>query len=238
MSATLSTTAAYRRGLRESAPLLVVIIPFGMLFGIVASEAGLDLLATMSLSALVVAGAAQFTVVQLFSENAPTLVIIATALAVNLRLAMYSAAMAPYLGNTSYWMRGIVAYTLVDQSFAMCTTIYARYPGMSMSARLAYYFGVSTNAVVPWVIVTWIGATMGDAIPQAFALDFALPITFLALIGPMLRTLPHVAAALVSVAGSLLLAGVPYNLGLLIAAAFAMLAGAQTELWQERKRAP
>lgn len=237
MSKPLSTSAAYWRGVRESAPLLMVIAPFGMLFGIVSSDAGLNLLETMSLSALVLAGAAQFTVVQLVSEQAPTLVVIATALAVNMRLAMYSAALTPWLGRTPWWMRGIVAYTLVDQSFAMCTTLYARYPDLTIRTRLAYYFGVSTNACVPWVAVTWIGATMGEAIPSWMALDFALPITFLALIGPMLQTLPHVVAALVSVAGALVLAGVPYNIGLLIAAGLAMFAGAQTEQWLERRRA-
>ena len=77
---------------------------------------------------------------------------------------------------------------------------------------------------------------MGVAIPPEYALDFAVPITFLAIIAPALRTLPHVIAALISAALALAFVWVPYNLGLIIAAIFAMIAGAQSEVWLERRR--
>jgi predicted branched-subunit amino acid permease len=83
--------------------------------------------------------------------------------------------------------------------------------------------------------MTLAGALLGETIPPQFALDFAMPITFIAIIAPMLRTLAHVSAALTSVVGALALAFMPYNAGLLVAAALAMVVGAQTELWLERR---
>ena len=72
--------------------------------------------------------------------------------------------------------------------------------------------------------------------PEAWALDFAIPITFLAMIAPMFRTLAHVVAALVAVVVAIACVNVPYSLGLIIAGMCGMMAGAQTEVWVSRRR--
>ena len=153
-----SLSSFYWQGLRAGAPFFLVIGPFGLLFGVLAAEAGLNLFETLSFSVVVIAGAAQFTALQLLQDQAPTLVVLASALAVNLRMAMYSASITPEYG-----------------------------------------------------------------------LDFALPIAFLAMIAPALRSGAHVVAALVATLGALLLAFIPYNLGVLLAALCGMMAGAETE---------
>ena len=88
-----------------------------------------------------------------------------------------------------------------------------------------------------WYLFTVVGAWIGASVPKEMALDFALPITFLALIGPMVRTRAHLAAALVSIIAALLLAGLPYNLGLLVAGTLGMMTGAQVELVLSRRTA-
>jgi predicted branched-subunit amino acid permease len=224
---------AFWRGFRAGAPFLLVVIPFGMLFGVVATEAGLDLAQTMGMTVAVIAGAAQFAAVALMVEDAPVLIVLVTALAVNLRMAMYSAALAPWLGAAPLWQRALAAYFMVDQAYAVSHAEYERAPRLPIAARVAYYFGAVTPVCGPWYLATWAGAVAGAAIPPAFALDFAVPVAFLALVAPMLRSAAHVAAAGVSVVLALALAFLPYNLGLLIAAAAAMIAGAQVERWQE-----
>ena len=94
-----SVMSSYWRGLRDGLPFLIVVGPFGMLFGVLATEAGLAIHETLAFSVVVIAGAAQFTALQLLTENAPTLVVIASALAVNMRMAMYSASITPHLGG-------------------------------------------------------------------------------------------------------------------------------------------
>lgn len=83
---------------------------------------------------------------------------------------------------------------------------------------------------------TYVGATAGSLIPAHWPLDFAVPVTFLAMIAPMLRTRAHAAAALVSVVAALAFSGLPSGTGVLAAAPFGMAAGAAVETWQLRRR--
>ena len=230
-----TTTKSFWRGVRGGAPFLLVVGPFGMLFGVVATEAGLSVVETMGFSLLVIAGASQFAAVQLMVEDAPTLIILATALVVNLRMAMYSAALVPHLGSAPLWRRAVASYFLVDQSYAASVVEYERNPSMTVTDKLAYFFGVITPVCPLWYVFTLVGALAGEAIPEAFALDFAVPITFLAVVAPMLKTAAHIAAAVTSVILALALTWMPAGVGLLVAAAAAMAVGAAVEVWQGRE---
>lgn len=229
MPALSPVTAAYLRGIRDGAPFLLVVAPFGLVFGVVATEAGFNLAEVMGFSILVIAGASQIAAVQLMSENAPALIVLATSLAINLRMAMYSVALVPHLGPAPFWMRGLIAYFLVDQTYAISALTYERRPQMPLSEKIAYFFGTVTPVCPFWYVATWMGAGIGGAIPPGYAIDFAVPITFLALIAPLLRTPAHVTAATVSVVVTLLLGWLPYGIGLLVAAPLAMAAGAHVE---------
>jgi predicted branched-subunit amino acid permease len=128
---------------------------------------------------------------------------------------------------------------MVDQAYASAILAFEKHPGWSISQKIAFYFGAVTPLMPLWLIFTVIGAVVGGRIPPEFALDFAVPITFLAMIAPMLRTLAHVVAALVSITVALMLSFVPYSMGLLVAGLVGMMAGAQTEWMMTRKeRAP
>lgn len=220
---------AYFRGIRAAAPFIVVMVPFGMLFGVVGTEAGLSIVEVMTFSIVVIAGASQFTAVQMLAEQTPTVIVLVTALAVNLRMAMYSAALTPHLGQAGTGARALVAYCLNDQTFAAAFTEYERRPEATLGQKIAFFLGASTPVCPLWVGSTFAGAKLGTQIPPAFALDFAVPITFLALVAPMLRTPAHLAAAGVSITLTLALSFLPYGSGLLVAATLAMLTGAEVE---------
>ncbi len=227
----------YWQGVRAGIPFILVVGPFGLLFGAVATEVGLDSIQTMAMTVLVIAGAAQFAAVQLLADQAPVLVVILTGIAVNLRMAMYSASIAPHIGKAPNWQRMLMAYFLVDQSYAVSIVKFDTEPSLSTKQKVAYFFGSMTPIAPIWYGSTYIGIVAGAAIPPSFALDFAIPITFLALVGPSLRSLPHLAAALVSVTASLLLADLPYNLWLIMAALLAMMTGAFLERKLETRHA-
>jgi predicted branched-subunit amino acid permease len=230
-----TSKSAFWSGFRDCAPFILVAAPFGMLFGVAATEAGLNLIQIMSMTVLVIAGAAQFTALILLQEQAPTFIIIFTALAVNLRMAMYSAALVPYLGKSSHPMRMLLAYFNIDQTFGLATTRFPLETTWTIANRCAYFIGAALSITPFWVVFSYLGAAFGTAIPPAFALDFAMPICFIAIFAPALRTLPHVIAAATSIVGALLLSWIPFSLGLIVAAIFAMMAGAQAELWLKRR---
>jgi len=233
--ASTGSRSAFWLGVTHGAPFVLVVAPFAVLFGVVGMEAGLNLAEVMGFSVLVIAGASQFAALQLMTDNAPTVIVLATALAVNLRMAMYSASLTPHLGAAPLWKRALIAYLLVDQSYAVGHARYENHPEMPLAEKIAYYFGVVSPIFPLWYVFTLVGALVGQSIPPEYALDFAVPITFLALIAPALRTLAHVAAAGMSVALGLALAGLPYNSGLLVAALGAMVTGAQVEAWMGKR---
>lgn len=224
-----SEKSAFVSGCTAALPFVIVVVPFAMLFGVVATEAGLPLSQVMAFSLLVVAGASQFTALQFMSENAPVLVVLAAALAVNLRMAMYSAAITPHLGAAPGWQRVLIGYFLVDQAYLLAQTEYERRPERSLGEKIAYYFGTVTPICPLWYLCTYLGAVIGEAIPTEYGLDFIVPITFLAMVVPAIRSPAHLAAAVTSIIAALLLVNVPFNLGLLIAALIAMAVGAEVE---------
>lgn len=233
---TLTTTkSVYWKGVRDGAPFIFVVAPFALLFGVVATEAGLNVWETLAFSVVVIAGAAQFTAIQLMQENAPTIIVLASALAVNLRMAMYSASLTPHLGATPLWQRALAAYMMVDQSYACSILAYEQNQRWTPAQKMAFYFGAVTPVIPVWYAMTVAGALIGSSMPAGLALDFAVPITFIAMIAPALRTLAHQAAAVASVVLALSFAFVPFNLGLIIAGIGGMMVGAQVELWINRR---
>ena len=176
-----SPRAAFFRAFRGAIPFGMVVGPFGVLFGVLATEAGLSVFEVLSFSVIVIAGAAQMTALQLMQDNAPTVIVLAAALTVNLRMAMYSASLTPHLGALPVWKRAIVAYFTVDQSFAMSQQEFETKPQMTLEEKVAYFFGSVAPVCPIWYVGTWAGAALGTQIPESFALDFAVPITFIAL---------------------------------------------------------
>ncbi|WGH79789.1 AzlC family ABC transporter permease [Jannaschia ovalis] len=225
----MSGRSPFGLGVARGLPFIVIMLPFGMLFGVLATEIGLPVAQAMGFSVLVIAGASQFTAVQLIAEGVPAAVVVLAALAVNLRMVMYSAAMVPHLGSAALWQRAAVSYLLVDQTYALAVSAYEDSPAWTLRDKLMFFAGTALPVFPAWVGASWIGAALGGRIPESWSLDFALPLAFLALVGPMLKTPAHVTAALVSVAAALAFAWVPWNLGLMIAAALAMMAGAEVE---------
>jgi len=227
---------AFWLGFRDALPFVLIVVPFGLLFGVVGKEAGLTLVQVMAFSGLVVAGASQFTAVALLSDHAPLVIVVLTAVAVNLRMMMYSAALVPHFGRAPLGMRGLLAYFLIDQTFAMAANKFAAEPGMSLGQKIGYYCGAFWFMMPLWIVATYVGAVFGAAIPPEYALDFAVPICFIALSAPAMRSFPFLVAGVVSIVGTLALVFVPFKLGLIVAAILAMIAGAQTENWMARRR--
>ncbi len=224
----------FRQAVLRAMPFTVMIGPFGALFGVLATAQGMSVFEAMAFSVVVIAGASQFAALQMMQEGAPVLLIILTATAVNLRMAMYSVAMTPHLGHASLWQRAVIAYFLVDQSYVLGVSEYERRPDWGLAQKLAWYAGIVTPICGLWYLATWLGATFGKSVPPSWPLDFIVPVSFLAMIAPILLTRAQMLAAAVSIGGTLALWWMPHSSGLLVAAVAAMLAGA---IWETREEA-
>lgn len=233
----MTPRAAFLRGYLDCAPFILIVVPYSTLFGVVARDAGLDLLQTMTMTIVVIAGASQFTALALLQDQAPVFIALLAGLAVNLRMAMYSAALVPHVGHARFGVRALMAYLMVDQAFAVAVRTYEDNPTMTPAIKVAYYFGCMALICPFWYGCTLFGALVGQAIPPEYSLDFAVPVCFIALTAPLLRTAPHLVAALVSVVAAIAFAWVPWSFGLILAAICGIVAGARSELFLARRAA-
>lgn len=224
-----TTKSPALKGFVDGLPFIFAAGPFGLVFGVAAAEAGFDLAALMTMTVLVFAGAAQFTALAQMDQAAPVALVILAGLAVNLRMAMYSASIAPYLIETPLWKRAFISYLLVDNTYATGIAQFEGKPDMRPRDRLSYFVASAIPVAIVWTAASFIGAALGARIPASVPIDFAIPIAFLAIVAPMLKSLAHVAAALTSIVAALALSGLPFNSGLLIAAGMAMVVGVQVE---------
>jgi len=221
--------ATARAGLVAVAPVLIGIIPFGLIFGIAAIEAGLDPVTSYGMSAVVFAGSAQLAAIDLIARDAAPLVIIGTALVINSRHLMYSAALVPHLTGLGFGRRLAAGYLLTDQAFAVSITRYAE-RDLDLGGRFAFLIGSGLGLWATWQLSTLAGVIAGATVPESWSLDFAVPLVFLALMVTAIRDRTDTFAAIVAGVFAVALVGLPYNLGLPVAALAGVTAGLITPL--------
>lgn len=212
---------AFLSGVRGEIPLLVGVFPFGMIYGILALEAGLSPAAAQAMSSIVFAGSAQFITTQLVNASVPGLVIILTIAVVNLRHALYSASIAPFTRHLKWGWKAALAYLLTDEAFAVTIIHYQRLNRSDENAQKYghwFYLGAGLALWGTWQASTAVGVFLGAAVPPDWPLEFTLPLTFIALLIPALKDRPAIVAALCAGLVALLAYNLPYKLGLILAA--------------------
>lgn len=218
----------FRAGSWAAVPVLLAVAPFGFIFGALATEAGLDPVEAMAMISIVIAGASQIAALQLLMDDAPALVAVFTGAVVNLRMAMYSASLALHWRGAPMLWRVPAAYFLHDQAYALSLRRYRERPDEPLADRLGFYFGVGVTTVAVWIGASFLGVMAGRLVPPEWGLGFAVPVTFIALLAPMVRGRANIVAALVAGVVALILSGLPYGFGLLIAAGLGITAGMAT----------
>jgi len=220
-------------GVRAEVPLLVGVFPFGMIYGALALNAGLDKLASQMMSSIVFAGSAQFVAAQLVHDAAPGFVIVLTIAVVNLRHMLYSASLAPYLSALSTRWKLLLSYLLTDEAYAPTVIKYER-DGVQPFSHW-FLLGAGLALWSTWQVSTALGIFLGTAIPESWSLDFALPLTFIAMVIPVLKGRPYIAAALSAGVVALAAHTLPFRLGLILAALVGIVVGTYLEGKQAKK---
>jgi 4-azaleucine resistance transporter AzlC len=219
---------AFFLGLRAVTPILVGVAPFGVIYGVVALQSGIPPLAAMVMSSIVFAGSAQFLLAQLVGAGAPLLLVAGAVGMVNLRHALYSASVAPILAHLPRRWKILLAYLLTDEAYAAAIPHILVVAPASPRPENAHWvlFGSGVGLWACWQLATVAGVLIGAQLPSGLGLEFALPLTFIAIVVPMIESRALLAAALVAGALSVALAGLPYKTGLFIAALAGLAAGA------------
>ena len=222
--------------MRDTLPLMLGAFPFGMIYGALAATAGLSKGATMAMSAFVFAGSAQFIAVGMVAAHAPIAIIILTTFIVNLRHMLYSATLLPYLKNLHQGWRISLAFWLTDETFAVTIHRYRREDSQGVAHW--YQLGSSIAMYLNWQFWSFVGLLLGDQIPDAsnWGLDVAMPITFIGMIIPFVKSWPMGVCVLTAGAASLITMSLPYKLGIMVSAFAGIAAGLLTERSRNKQK--
>jgi predicted branched-subunit amino acid permease len=179
------------------------------------------------MSSIVFAGSSQFVTTQLVHDSAPGFVIVLTIAVVNLRHMLYSASLAPYLASVSMRWKTLLSYLLTDEAYAPTVIKYER-EGVQPFSHW-FLFGAGLALWSTWQVSTALGIFLGTAIPESWSLDFALPLTFIAMVVPVLKGRSYIAAALSAGVVALIAYSLPFKLGLILAALVGITVGTYLE---------
>ena len=169
----------FLKGVIDVSPLMIPVVPFGLIFGVLAIDVGFTPIETMGMSLIIFGGASQIVLLQLFSGGASSLVIISSVGAVNSRHLLYGAVVSEHLSDLKLIWKIIISYFLIDQAFARSNEYFKK-----NKDEIKYFHLVGGGATcwIIWQSTTFLGIILGAAIPEKLGLSFAIPLTFLALL--------------------------------------------------------
>jgi 4-azaleucine resistance transporter AzlC len=221
-------------GIKAELPLLIGVIPFGMIYGVLAIGAGIPVLQAQAMSMIIFAGSSQFLFAQLALSGSPAIIIILTVAIVNLRHALYSASVAPYLKNLNPKWKLILAYLLTDEAYAVTISYFTSNEKNSRDDQRGNYrhwFLLASGLALwtTWQLSTAIGIFLGAIVPGNWSLDFTLTLTFIAIVVPGIKDKPSFFSAISAGMIALIAYSLPYKLGLLLAAVVGILVGLRLE---------
>ena len=219
----------FLRGVKAELPILLGVTPFGMIYGVLATNAGLSTFDAQAMSAVVFAGSSQFMLVQLVALGTPAIMMILTGFVINLRHALYSASIAPYTRHLSTIWKVVLSYLLTDEAYAVTVMRYRDED--DIKHKHWFFLGAGLALWTCWQVSTAAGIFLGAQVPPAWGLDFTLALTFIAIAVPAIKDRPSLLSALSAGVTALLTWNLPYKLGVIASA----LVGIGVGLWSEKR---
>lgn len=242
---TSAVRAELAAGARAVAPMLVGVIPFGLVAGATPATTGLGGGTSIGLSTIVFAGASQLAAADVLADGGSAIVAVVAACTINLRMLLYSASLAPHLTHVPLRRRLFMAYLLTDQAYAVSITRWSGEtasggadPGAAPDRRVPFYLGAALTLWVNWQVCTVVGVLIGAAVPASLPLDFAVPLVFLVLLVPAITSRPAIVAAAIGGGTAVLSAEAGAgHLAVLLGALVGIGAGALAEAGLDRRAA-
>ena len=216
-----SNLKIFIEGIIDVSPLMIPVVPFGLIFGILAIDIGFSPVTTMAMSLIIFGGASQIVLLQLFSGGASPLVIISSVGAVNSRHLLYGAVVSEHISDLKLVWKIIISYFLIDQAFARSNEYFKKNNDKNK------YFHLIGGGVTCWIIwqsTTFLGIILGATIPEKLGLSFAIPLTFLALLVNDFRKIINVIVIIISgLVATLGYNYIPYKAYVIVAALIGLL---------------
>jgi 4-azaleucine resistance transporter AzlC len=165
------TRAGIVAGMIAGQALAAGVLVYGIVFGVLASEARLTALEALLMSGTIYSGTAQMAALQGWAHTKLLLPALATVLIMNARYVLYGAALRPWMGSLPPHLSYSSLFFLGDGNWAL--SMQRRSVG---EVDAGFVFGSGVVMYLPWLVGTAIGSLVGSAIPDParFGLDFML----------------------------------------------------------------
>ncbi len=210
------------KGIIDVSPLMIPVVPFGIIYGVIGMDLGIGPYMTLGLSIIIFGGASQIVLLQLFSGGASSLVILSSVAAVNSRHLLYGAVLSEHLSTLRLTWKIILSYVMVDQAFAVSNTYFKK--NKKNENKHYHLLGAGFTCWTVWQISTILGIVLGSVVPEELGLTFTISLTFLALLINDFRKFKNIIVMLVS--GSIATIGyneVPFKAYIIVAALSALI---------------
>ncbi len=179
----------FLKGCIDILPLLIPVVPFGIIFGAIGIELGFGAFETYATSLIIFSGASQIIFLQLLTAGASSFVAITSSSVVSTRHLLYGAVMIQYLNKLSLFWKISLSYILTDQSFAVSNEYFKK--NLKNNFKHYHLLGSGITLWFVWQVTTIIGILLGSIVPDKLGLTFAIPLTFLALLINYIRKIDH-----------------------------------------------
>lgn len=212
---------SFFKGTLAVMPLTIAVIPWGILAGSFALDAGLSPFESQAMSAIIFAGSAQLVALGMIKAGIGLTSILITTLLITSRHFLYGMAMRPQISPLPLKWRLTLGFLLTDELFAIANQ------GKQHQLDPWYAFGGGFSFYLGWNLATAAGIIAGQTIPNldTWGLDFAIAATFIAIVVPSVKKPSVLFCVLVSLVSAVVCELLAIPAGLLIAALLGMTCG-------------
>ena len=209
-----------KKGFLDVIPLSIPVIPFGIIYGVIAIEIGLSPLVAFCMSFIIFAGSSQIAFAQLFSAGASPLIMVSSVAVINSRHFLYGAVLSQYLNKLNCYWKILLSYLMTDQAFSVSLSYFKK----NHKKKNAHFHMLGSGFTLwfLWQLSTLTGIILGNIVPEQLGLTFAIPLTFLSLIISELRKKDHLIVIAVSGLASLALYDFPFKIYIIVSAFLAL----------------
>jgi len=225
----------FLKGIKDVSPLMIPVVPFGIIYGVIGMDLGIGPYMTLGLSIIIFGGASQIVLLQLFSGGASSLVILSSVGAVNARHILYGAVLSEHLSGLKLSWKIVLSYVMTDQAFAVSNNYFKK--DNKDNNQQYHLLGSGLTCWTIWQISTILGIVLGSVIPEELGLSFTISLTFLALLISDFRKFKNIIVMLVS--GLVATIGyntIPFKAYIIVAALTALIAAALLTLTDLKKK--
>jgi 4-azaleucine resistance transporter AzlC len=184
------------KGIIDVSPLMIPVVPFGIIYGVIGMDLGIGPYMTLGLSIIIFGGASQIVLLQLFSGGASSLVILSSIGAVNSRHILYGAVLSEHLSDLKLFWKIILSYVMTDQAFAVSNNYFKK--NYKNNNQHYHLLGSGFTCWTIWQVSTVLGIVLGSIVPEELGLSFTISLTFLALLISDFRKFKNIIVMLVS----------------------------------------